>query len=63
MLGVQNENMLQELVPMKGMQFTSCAAAQNFYNTYARHAGFGTRKWGIFYKNSYIVFSREGKNK
>ena len=55
--------MLQELVPVKGMQFTTYAAAQNFYNTYARHAGFGTRKGGGFKTNSYIVCSREGKHK
>src|SRR3954470_20630349 len=62
-VAVQNENLLQELVPAKGMQFTSYAAAQNFYNTYARHAGFGTRKGGRYRTNNYIVCSSEGKPK
>lgn len=44
------------------MQFTSVAAPQEFYNTYARHAGFGTGKRGAYKMNSYLVFSREGKN-
>src|SRR4051812_6926686 len=44
------------------MQFTSVAAAHVFYNTYARHAGFGTRKRGAHKTNNYIVFSREGNN-
>src|ERR1041384_3822268 len=59
---VQSESFLQELVPTKGMQFTSYEAAWEFYNMYARHAGFGTRKRNGGYMNNYIVCSREGKN-
>jgi hypothetical protein len=44
------------------MQFPSYEAAWEFYNTYARHAGFGTRKRNGGYMNNYIVCSREGKN-
>ena len=55
--------MLQELVPVKGMQFTSEDAAREFYNTYARHAGFGTRKNGGYRTNRYIVCSKEGRSK
>src|SRR3954465_14455169 len=59
---VQSESLLQELIPTKGMQFTSCEAAREFYNIYARHAGFGTRKRNAGKMNYYIVCSREGKN-
>src|SRR4051812_27297219 len=44
------------------MQFTSYEAAREFYNTYARHASFDTRKRNADKMNNYIVFSREGKN-
>ena len=44
------------------MQFTSFAAAHEFYNTYARHAGFGTRKRGAHMTNNSIVCSREGNH-
>src|SRR4051812_38967482 len=35
---------------------------REFYNTYARHVGFGTRKRCGNKANNYIVCSREGKN-
>ena len=44
------------------MQFTSFAVAHEFYNTYARHAGFDTRKRGTHMTNNYIVCSREGNH-
>src|ERR1043165_3043713 len=44
------------------MQFPSYEAAWEFYNPYARHAGFDTRKRNGGYMNNYIVCSREGKN-
>ncbi|KAE8805059.1 hypothetical protein D1007_18903 [Hordeum vulgare] len=45
------------------MKFTSYDSAWDFYNTYARYAGFGTRKESKHKTNAYIVCSREGTHK
>jgi hypothetical protein len=60
---LQNKNMLPNFIPVAGMKFSSYEKAREFYNTYARHAGFGTRKRSRHKTNNYIVCSREGMHK
>ena len=45
------------------MKFSSYDNAWEFYNTYARHAGFGIRQRSNHKTYNYIVCSREGKHK
>ena len=51
------------LVPAAGMKFTTYEKAWDFYNNYARCAGFGIRKRAKHRTNAYIVCSREGTHK
>ncbi|XP_020149906.2 protein FAR1-RELATED SEQUENCE 5-like [Aegilops tauschii subsp. strangulata] len=51
------------LIPAAGMKFTMYDKAWDFYNNYARCAGFGIRKRAKHRTNAYIVRSREGTHK
>ena len=60
---MQDKNMPLNLIPAAGMKFTTYNKAWDFYNTYARYAGFGIRKRAKHKTNAYIVCSREGTHK
>ena len=51
------------LIPAAGMKFTMYDKTWEFYNTYARYAGFGIRKRAKHKRNVYILCSREGTHK
>jgi len=60
---MQDKNMPLNLIPAAGMKFTTYDKAWDFYNNYARCAGFGIRKRAKHRTNAYIVCSREGTHK
>ena len=60
---MQDKNMPLNLIPAAGMKFTTYDKAWDFYNNYARCAGFGIRKRAKHRTNAYIVCSREGVHK
>ena len=60
---MQDKNMPLNLVPAARMKFTTYDKAWDFYNNYARCAGFGIRKRAKQRTNAYIVCSREGTHK
>ena len=60
---MQDKNMPLNLVPAAGMKFTTYDKAWDFYNNFARCAGFGIRKRAKHRTNAYIVCSREGVHK
>ena len=60
---MQDKNMPLNLIPAAGMKFTTYDKAWDFYNNYARCAGFGIRQRAQHKTNTYIVCSREGTHK
>ena len=60
---MQDKNMPLNLIPAAGMKFNSYDNAWDFYNNYARYAGFGICERTKHKTNAYIVFSREGTHK
>ena len=60
---MQDKNMPLNLIPAAGMKFTMYDKAWDFYNNYARCAGFGIRQGAQHKTNTYILYSREGTHK
>ncbi|XP_073363225.1 protein FAR1-RELATED SEQUENCE 1-like [Aegilops tauschii subsp. strangulata] len=59
----EDKNMPLNLIPAARMKFTTYDKAWDFYNNYARCAGFGIRQRAQHKTNTYIVCSREGTHK
>lgn len=50
------------LIPVIGQQFSTFKEAYEFYNTYAKHSGFGIRKGQHTKNRRYLRCVREGKH-
>ena len=50
------------LIPRLNMRFQDVEKAREFYNRYARHAGFGIRKTGGNDNHKYFVCAFQGKH-
>ena len=55
-------DLLDYLIPRLKMQFKDVEKAREFYNRYARHAGFGIRKTGGNDNHKYFVCVFQGKD-
>jgi hypothetical protein len=58
----QGPDVPEDLIPFIGQQFKSFKDAYDFYNTYAKHTGFGIRKGQHNKSRHYIRCVREGEH-